>query len=117
MRSDKITERSEEYARDLLLALDADVRISSLMPNGARSVLRRLSEAAEIDIDHPKHDYLVPHGSRRGMGDVLFRAFGYTIAARYLDNSEEMVRERYSHIDPGELGDIATEALSEIDSA
>jgi len=28
----------------------------------------------------------------------------------------EMVRERYSHIEAGELGDVATEALEEIDS-
>jgi hypothetical protein len=27
-----------------------------------------------------------------------------------------MVRERYSHIEAGELGDVATEALNEIDS-
>jgi hypothetical protein len=26
-----------------------------------------------------------------------------------------MVRERYSHIEAGELGDVATEALSEVD--
>ena len=49
------------------------------------------------------------------MGEVLVRVFGYTVAARYLDNSEEMVRERYSHIKAGELGDIATEALDEVD--
>ena len=49
------------------------------------------------------------------MGEVLVRAFGYTITARYLDNSEEMVRERYSHIEAEELGDVATEAVEEID--
>jgi GMP synthase PP-ATPase subunit len=49
------------------------------------------------------------------MGEVLVRAFGYTVAARYLDNSEEMVRERYSHIEAGKLGDVATEALDEVD--
>jgi hypothetical protein len=27
-----------------------------------------------------------------------------------------MVHERYSHIEAGELGDVATEALGEIDS-
>ena len=47
------------------------------------------------------------------MDEVLVRAFGYTVAARYLDNSEEMVRERYSHIETGESGDFATEALEE----
>jgi hypothetical protein len=50
------------------------------------------------------------------MGEVLVRAFGYTVAARYFDNSEEMVRERYSHIEAGELGDVATEALEEVDT-
>jgi GMP synthase PP-ATPase subunit len=49
------------------------------------------------------------------MGKVPVRAFGYTVAARYLDNSEEMVRERYSHIEAGELGDVASEALEEVD--
>jgi hypothetical protein len=115
-RPDAINERREEYARDLLLALDADIRPPSITTDGARSRLQRLSQEAEVDIDHPKHDYLAPHGGRRGMGEVLVRAFGYTVAARYLDNSEEMVRERYSHIEAGELGDVATEALNEIDS-
>jgi integrase len=115
-RSDAIEEQREEYVRDLLLALSEDIRPPSITTDGARTVLQRLSEAAEIDIDHPKHDYLAPHGGRRGMGEVLVRAFGYTVAARYLDNSEEMVRERYSHIEAGELGDVATEALEEIDS-
>ena len=116
-RPDTIDERREEYARDLLLALDEDIRPPSITTDGARSILQRLSEATDIDIDHPKHDYLAPHGGRRGMGEVLVRAFGYTVAARYLDNSEEMVRERYSHIEAGELGNVATEALEEVDSA
>lgn len=47
------------------------------------------------------------------MGEVLVRAFGYA-AARYLDNSEEIVRERYLHIEAGEFGDVVTEALDEI---
>jgi len=50
------------------------------------------------------------------MGEVLVLTFGYTVAARYLDNSEEMVRERYSHVEAGVLGDLATDALDEIDS-
>jgi len=115
-QTDEIEERREEYARDLILALDEDIRPPSLTTDGARSLLQRLSDEAAIEIEHPKHDYLAPHGGRRGMGEVLVRAFGYTVAARYLDNSEEMVRERYSHIEAGELGDVATEALEEIDS-
>jgi len=114
-QSDTIDERRNEYARDFLLALDEGICPPSITTDGARSILQRLSTAAEIDVEHPKHDYLAPHGGRRGMGEVLVRAFGYTVAARYLDNSEEMVRERHSHIEAGELGDVATEALEEID--
>jgi len=98
-----------------LTALREDARPPSLTTDGARTVLRRLTDEAGIDIGHPKHDYLAPHGGRRGMGEVLVRAFGYTVAARYLDNSERMVRERYSHIEAGELGDVATEALDRVD--
>ncbi|MFC6764253.1 phage integrase SAM-like domain-containing protein [Natrinema soli] len=111
----EIDEQRSTYARDLLLAIEEDIQPPSLTTDGARTVLRRITADASIDIDHPKHEYLAPHGGRRGMGEVLVRAFGYTVAARYLDNSEEMVRERYSHIEAGELGDIATEALEEVD--
>ncbi len=114
--AEAVTERREECVRDLLLALEEDIRPPSITSDGARSILQRLSDTAEIDIDHPKHDYLAPHGGRRGMGEVLVRAFGYTVAARYLDNSEEMVRESYSHIEAGELGDVATDALEEVDT-
>ena len=111
-----ITERREEYACDLLLALDEDIRPPSITTDGARSILQRLSEVAEIDIDRPKHECIAPHGGRCGMGEVLVRVFGYTVATRYLDNSEEIVRERYSHIEADELGDVATEALNQIDN-
>jgi hypothetical protein len=115
LHPEEIEARRDEHARDLLVALEADVRPPSLTTDGARSILRRLTDAAGIDVAHAKHDYLAPHGGRRGMGEVLVRSFGYTVAARYLDNSEEMVRERYSHIEAGELGDLATDALDEVD--
>jgi hypothetical protein len=89
-----IAERREEYARDLLLALDEDIRPPSITTDGARSILQRLSEAAEIDIDHPKHDYLAPHGGRRGMGgylsarlDTRWRPDISTIQRRWYENA------------------------------
>jgi integrase len=114
-RSDAIDERSDEYARDLLLVLEEYIRPESLTTDGARSIMQRLTDDADINVNHSKHAYLAPHGGRRGMGEVLVRSFGYTVAARYLDNSEEMVRERYSHIEAAELGDVATEALEAFD--
>ncbi len=111
-----INERRDGYARDFLLALDENIHPPSITTDGARSILKRLSETAEIEIEHPKHDYLAPHGGRRGMGEILVRGFGYSVAARYLDNSEKMIRDRYSHIEADELGELATEAINEIDS-
>ncbi|WP_324761250.1 phage integrase SAM-like domain-containing protein [Haloarcula sp. GH36] len=113
---DTIEEQRDEYARDFLLALDEDIHPPSITTDGARSILQRLSDAAEVDIEHPKHDYLAPHGGRRGMGEILVRGFGYTVAARYLDSSEKMIRKRYSHIEADELGALATEAINQIDS-
>jgi hypothetical protein len=77
----------DERRNDLLLALEENIRPPPITTDGARSILQRPSEAAEIDIDHTKHDYLAPYGGRRGMGEVLVRTSGYTVAARYLDNS------------------------------
>jgi integrase len=114
--SDAIKRQRDEYARDFLLALDENIHPPSITTDGARSILQQLSDLAEVDIEHPKHDYLAPHGGRRGMGEVLVRSFGYTVAARYLDNSEKMIRKRYSHIEADELGELATEAINEIDS-
>ena len=113
---DTIEDQRDEYARDFLMALDEGIHPPSITTDGARSILQRLSDAAKIDIEHPKHDYLAPHGGRRGMGEILVRGFGYTVAARYLDNSEKMIRDRYSHIEADELGELATEAINEIDS-
>jgi hypothetical protein len=76
--------------------------------------MKRLCEAAGIELDD-RHRYLAPHGGRRGMGEVLVQQFGYVTAARYLDNSEQMVRERYSNIEAGEQADMATEALAASD--
>jgi hypothetical protein len=50
------------------------------------------------------------------MGEVLVRAFGYTVAARYLGNSEEMVRQRYSCIEADQLADVVSNAINKIDS-
>lgn len=112
---DTIEGHRDEYARDFLLALHEDIHLPSITTDGARSILQRLSDKAEVDIEHPKHDYLAPHGGRRGMGEILVRSFGYTVAARYLDNSEKMIRKRYSHIEADELGEFATEAINKID--
>jgi integrase len=105
----------DDHERDLLVcrayALGPPPSITT---HAARSRMKRLCADAGIELDD-RHGYLAPHGGRRGMGEVLVREFGYATAARYLDNSEQMVRERYSHIEAGEQADMATEALAASD--
>ena len=77
-------------------------------------MLKSLCEEAGIELDS-EHNYLKPHGARRGAGEVLVRTSGHAAAARALDNSEEVVREHYSHIEAGELADQMTSAFAEAD--
>jgi integrase len=114
MTDEEIADIRKQHESDLLVCCEHDIRPPSLTPNAARRIMKRLCREADIELDD-QHGYLAPHGGRRGMGEVLVRTYGYTAAARYLDNSEEMVREAYSHIDAGEQADVATAALAESD--
>ena len=91
-----------------------DVAPPSMTTDAGRHVLKRLCEEAGIELGD-EHDYLMPHGARRGAGEVLVRTSGHAAAARALDNSEEVVREHYSHIEAGELADQMTSAFEEAD--
>jgi len=55
---DTIEERRDEYARDFLLALDENIHPPSITTDGAETLLQRLSDAAKVDIEHPKHEQL-----------------------------------------------------------
>ena len=91
-----------------------DITPPSMTTDAGRHVLRRLCDQAGIDLGDD-HDYLMPHGARRGAGEVLVRTSGHAAAARALDNSEEVVREHYSHIEAGELADQMTNAFEQAD--
>lgn len=111
IRTEKV---NDGEASPLELLADYGIEPPALTTHGAREVLKRLTADADIDLDD-KHGYLAPHGARRGVGEVLVRAYGHAEAARYLDNSEEIVREHYSHIEAGELAERAEAAFAEHD--
>ncbi|MXV60479.1 hypothetical protein GS429_00015 [Natronorubrum sp. JWXQ-INN-674] len=92
-----------------------DLAPPSINTDGARRIMRRLCADAEIDLDD-KHGYLAPHGGRRGAGEVMVRQRGFTAAARLLDNSEEVVRTSYSHIEAKEMAKDAGDAFAEHDT-
>jgi len=96
------------------ICTEFDIKPPSMTTGAGRHVLKRLCERAGIELDD-EHNYLMPHGARRGTGEVLVRTSGHAAAARALDNSEEVVREHYSHIEAGELADQMTSAFEEAD--
>lgn len=79
---------------------------SAMNTSSGRYTMRRLCAdlhedsafASALDFTNSKHDYLAPHGARRGVGKVLVKQRGYDRAAEQLDNSPAVVREHYSHI-------------------
>lgn len=105
-------ERSNESYIELCVTYD--VPPPSISTDAARHILRRLCDEAGIE-PADGTDYLKPHGARRGAGEAMVRAFGYAAAARALDNSEEIVRQHYSHIEAGELADQLTTAFAAVD--
>ncbi|WP_425607586.1 hypothetical protein [Natrinema zhouii] len=111
IRKEKV---NDGVASPLELHSNSGIEPPALTTHGAREVLKRLTADAGIDLDD-KHGYLAPHGARRGVGEVLVRAYGHAEAARYLDNSEKIVREHYSHIEAGELAERAEVAFAEHD--
>ena len=96
------------------VCVESDVAPPSMTTDAGRHVLRRLCDQAGIELDD-EHDYLMPHGARRGAGEVLVRTSGHAAAARALDNSEEVVREHYSHIEAGDLAEQMTTAFEKAD--
>lgn len=83
-----------------------DVTPSAMNTTSGRDVMKRLCDelnesddfAGELDFTGSKHDYLAPHGARRGVGKVLVKQRGYDRAAEQLDNTPGVVQEHYSHI-------------------
>jgi len=96
------------------LCLEFDITPPSMTTDAGRHVLKRLCDQAGIGLGDD-HDYLISHGAQRGAGEVLVWTSGHAAAARALDNSEEVVREHYSHVEAGDLAEQMTTAFEEAD--
>lgn len=81
----------------------------SLSVNGGRSVLKRLCDDAEIDVDG---DYLKPHGARRGVGEAVYREHGAAAAQRVLRHADpRTTSQMYAHIEASELAEETAEVF------
>lgn len=93
--SDEIDRILEEHSIDEVLR-QYDVVPPSITTNGARNVMQRLCETADIAVDG---DYLKPHGARRGLGHELYAKGHAELAQAALRHASiETTHESYSDI-------------------
>ena len=83
----------------------------TLSTNGARNLMKRLCEDADIDVDG---DYLKPHGARRGLGHELYANGHAELAQSALRHASiETTHESYSDIQAAETARQVDDLLSE----
>lgn len=89
------------------VVLEERIEPTSITTEGARSVLKRLSEEAAVPgVDHENGEYLKLHGGRRGVGEYLYRNHSHERAQRTLRHADpQTTSEMYSHIDASELAE------------
>lgn len=90
------------------LLREHEVPPPAISTNGARSVLKRLSEELAplyecIEYDADENEYLKPHGARRGLGHELVRKGHTTVAQKSLRHgSPDVTEESYQDVKASE---------------
>ena len=83
----------------------------ALSTNGGRTVMKRLCEDANLDIDG---EYLKPHGGRRGVGEILYTELDPVAAQRALRHKDPATTSKmYSHVEASELADDTSEVFED----
>jgi integrase len=87
----------------------------TITTTGARSVMKRLCEAADIEVCTPPEGpgYLQLHGARRGIGDTFYRMDRGMAQDLLRHQSLETTKDHYSHIDATEGAKRASEMLNQ----
>lgn len=85
-----------EVATSMEVLREHEVAPPALSKNGARSLMKRLCDAADIDIDG---EYLKPHGGRRGLGSDLYAQDAELAQELLRHESIETTRESYPEQD------------------
>lgn len=92
------------------VARDRAIAPPAITTEGARSILKRLCDEADVDLDG---EYLKPHGARRGLGDELYRSDPTTAQSALRHTSIAVTKRSYSHIEAGEVSDAIDDLREE----
>lgn len=85
----------------------------AMTTEGARHLLKRLTESAGIDVEGKK-SYLTLHGARRGVGEQYYREQSPAAAQRALRHADPRTTSKmYAHIETSELSEIGSEVFEE----
>jgi len=87
-----------------------DVVPPAITVRGARSVMQRLCDEADLDVEG---GYLKPHGARRGLGDALYRESAELAQSALRHASVRTTHDAYSHIDASETADEVGDVLDD----
>lgn len=101
--------------RPLLEAMrERELAPPAMTTEGARYLLRKLTDEADVDVGGDGKEYLTLHGARRGAGEQYYREAGPSAAQRALRHADpSTTSEMYSHIEASELSEIGSEAFEE----
>lgn len=114
VEADAIEDELGEYDRPLLACGALEVRPPALTTGGGRNLLRRLTEAAGVDVSEDPKAYLTLHGGRRGAGEQYRREASLDDAQKALRHSDPRVTEAmYSHIEAEDMSEIGDRAFGD----
>ena len=97
--------------RPTLAQLADDETPPSITTESVRRILKRLCEDGHIDVEGD-HEYLKPHGARRGLGKLLYKQAGHEAAQKALRHEDpETTSKMYADIGAGEVAEIVDDVV------
>jgi integrase len=103
-------ETALEESTSMAVLRDHGIAPPALSKNGARSLMKRLCDAADLDIDG---EYLKPHGGRRGLGSDLYAQDAELAQELLRHESIETTHESYREQNVAERRERLERALDE----
>jgi integrase len=107
---DEEIETALDESTSMVVLRDHGIAPPALSKNGARSLMKRLCDAADLDIDG---EYLKPHGGRRGLGSDLYARDAELAQELLRHESIETTHESYRQQNVAERRERLERALDE----
>jgi integrase len=107
---DDAVESALDEATAMTVLREHEIAPPALSKNGARTVMKRLCESADVEIDG---EYLKPHGGRRGLGSDLYAQDAELAQETLRHESIETTHESYREQNVVERRERLEQALEE----